>query len=510
MQTVNATIPSRMREPAMARCPELRVGRYSIFGPLAAGGMATVHLARLVGSAGFSRVVAAKRMHRDLLLDPEFKEMFLDEARLAARVVHPNVVPVLDVISYEGELLIVMDYVHGAALHVLMRTSNDSDQPIPVKIGCAIIAEALHGLHAAHEARDEKGTPLNIVHRDVSPQNILVGSDGVARVLDFGIAKAIYGDHRTTPGTLKGKTAYMAPEVIRGGEITRQADIFSAGVVLWEVLAGKRLFYDSNEAARKLSILGGNYPSVRQGNPKVSVALDLVAKKALEVDTQFRYRTALEFAIDIERAISVAPHRVVSEWVTRLAAGTLDQRAALIQEIESLDTVRCSMVAPPPYPSDPPPPYSSVTSARLTTPTIPIDSAVTPPSPSGFESRRPPRLRSRVLNLALSTVVLVTALGIFGALTYMFTHPSSAPQSASSANAPSPATVSFSSVAPSVGSNEPAQAAPPVSEPTAASSGAGAVTKPAGPQRRSRRAVILRRAPPRSTPHEELYLPNKL
>ena len=382
--------------------------------------MATVHLAKLVGSAGFSRVVAAKRMHRDLLLDPEFKEMFLDEARLAARVSHPNVVPVLDVISHENELFIVMDYVHGAALHVLMRMAKDFNQPISVKVGCAIIAEALHGLHAAHEAHDEKGAPLDIVHRDVSPQNIIVGSDGVARVLDFGIAKAIYGYHQTNPGTLKGKLAYMAPEVIRGAEITRQADVFSTSVVFWEVLTGRRLFGDSNDEVRKLSILSGNFPSAREVNPKVSAALDLVVRKALEVDTRFRYRTALEFDIDIERVISVASQRVVSEWVRRLAAGTLEQRAALIQEIESFDT--------PSHPSAPPP--------RLMMPTAPNVVAAAP-SESGIESRRSPRVRFRSRAVSAATFTLAAAI-VVGALTYMMTRPRPAAQNVSAVNAAGP------------------------------------------------------------------------
>jgi len=484
------------RELTKSNSPTLQVGRYSIFGPLASGGMATVHLAKLVGSAGFSRVVAVKRMHRDLLLDPEFREMFVDEARLAARISHPNVVPVLDVISHESELVIVMDYVHGSALHVLMRTAKDSNQPISVKVGSAIIAEALHGLHAAHEARDEKGAPLDIVHRDVSPQNILVGTDGVARVLDFGIAKAIYGYHQTTPGTLKGKLAYMAPEVLRGDEATRQADVFSAGVVFWEVLTGRRLFGDQSDEARKLCILSGNYPSARHVNPKVSAALDLVVKKSLEVDTRFRYRTALEFAIDIERVISVAPHRVVSEWVRRLVPGTLERNEHLIHEMESSDTPRQPSVAPPP-PTFPKTPTASI-------------------RPSGLEVRRAsvrvPRKPARriALGIAAATFAIVAAAyAMSRSHSATSTRGTVAPERAT-ANTPRTPTGA-------IAGDSARRHLGPMGSIAATHSPLGADVRPAltpqeplGAQAPPRPAVLVRRKTQRSSSPAKPYLPRKL
>src|SRR5262245_33590448 len=170
--------------------PPQRIGRYLLFDAFARGGMGSVHLGRITGPVGFSRVVAIKRHHPPIAKQPEFVSMIIDEARLAGRIRHPNVVPVLDVVALPGELLLVMEYVAGASLASLWQAAIEAEASIPPKIAAAILAGALVGLHAAHETADEKGALLGIVHRDVSPQNILVGSDGLARVTDFGIAQA--------------------------------------------------------------------------------------------------------------------------------------------------------------------------------------------------------------------------------------------------------------------------------------------------------------------------------
>src|SRR5689334_7609894 len=209
--------------------------------------MATVHFGRLIGPVGFSRTVAIKRLHPQFAKDPEFVSMFLDEARIAARVRHPNVVPTLDVVATEGEMFLVMDYVQGESLSRLTRGLRARDSRIPPDIAVTILAGALHGLHAAHEAKDEQGQPLEIVHRDVSPQNILIGTDGVPRVLDFGVAKAAGRLQTTREGQIKGKISYMAPEQLHGGRVTRQTDIYAAAVLLWETLTGQRLYEGDNE-----------------------------------------------------------------------------------------------------------------------------------------------------------------------------------------------------------------------------------------------------------------------
>src|SRR5438270_1864420 len=198
------------------------VGRYTVHGELAAGGMATVHIGRMGAAGGFAKLVAIKRMHPQFAKDPDFLAMFLDEARLVTRIRHPNVVQSLDVIVEGGEVLLVMEYIHGDALSRINRVLRSQQARIPLRIAVAIISGVLHGLHSAHEAKSERGEPLGIVHRDVSPQNVLVGTDGAPRVLDFGVAKAAGRTQQTREGQIKGKLSYMAPEQLRGAPVSRQ------------------------------------------------------------------------------------------------------------------------------------------------------------------------------------------------------------------------------------------------------------------------------------------------
>jgi serine/threonine protein kinase len=311
-----------------------RVGRYTIYDQIASGGMATVHLARLAGQAGFSRVVAVKRMHPHLLSDAQFKKMFVNEARLAARIRHPNVVPILDVIVKGNEILIVMEYVHGVPLTTLISAAHAAGAVLPLPVTAALMVNVLHGLQAAHEARNEQGVLLGLVHRDVSPQNILVGEDGVARLLDFGIAKAAQARQETHPGTVKGKHSYFAPEALRSEPVTGQADIFSTAVVFWELLTGTKLFDGQTAEARMLKIINGNYPRPSRLAPDTPPTIERIVMKGLELDVHLRYETALEMAADIDETITVASQRVVGEAVSRLASDALAQRAALLQQIE--------------------------------------------------------------------------------------------------------------------------------------------------------------------------------
>jgi serine/threonine-protein kinase len=316
------------------------LGRYALFGEIAAGGMATVHFGMLSGPVGFSRTVAIKRLHPQYAKDPEFVTMFLDEARLAARIRHPNVVPTLDVVATEGELFIVMDYVQGETLARLTRATQAHGGRMPPDICVAVLAGALHGLHAAHEAKDEHGRPLDIVHRDVSPQNILVGIDGMAHVLDFGVAKAAGRlQQQTRDGAVKGKLRYMAPEQILGGKVTRQGDVYAASVVLWECLTGERLLAGDSDAVVLFQALDAKHVPPSDLVPGLPREFDELLAKGLARDAAARFATAREMAIALERCGRMASPREVGVWVEGLASEMLLERAAKVAEIESISSL---------------------------------------------------------------------------------------------------------------------------------------------------------------------------
>jgi serine/threonine protein kinase len=304
--------------------------------------MATVHLGRLLGPAGFARTVAIKRLHAQYAKDPDFVSMFLDEARLAARIRHPNVVSTLDVVVHEGEVFLVMEYVHGDSLAKLWRLTSakpmGASEPAaanaPLCIVVAIMAGVLHGLHAAHEAGDEHGEPLHIIHRDVSPQNILVGADGVARVLDFGVAKAARRLHTTGDGSLKGKLRYMAPEQLRGEPIDRRVDIFSASIVLWEMLTGVRLFHGEEPDVYVARLLSNRIDPPRKVAPELPPLLDDIVMRGLAPDREDRFATARDMAVALENAVTPTTTHEVSEWVTRTLGTGLEVRAAILANIE--------------------------------------------------------------------------------------------------------------------------------------------------------------------------------
>ena len=311
----------------------LRVGRYEVDARIAMGGMATVHLGRVLGAAGFSRIVAIKRLLPQFANDPEFESMFVAEAQLAARIHHPNVVPTLDVVSSDGELLLVMEYVAGESLARLTISARDAgDMPQPVAL--AIVCDALHGLHAAHEANDRHGKPLGIVHRDMSPQNVIVGTDGVARVIDFGIAKAANSVNITREGMVRGKAAYMAPEQLSCEALTRRTDIYPLGVMLWELLVGDRLF-PGGTRPDLIAKVEGRIPRPKSRVPGLSPKLDAITMRALSTNESDRFATALEMAQALESAAPVAPRSQVAPWVERHARAALAERAALLSLVEA-------------------------------------------------------------------------------------------------------------------------------------------------------------------------------
>jgi eukaryotic-like serine/threonine-protein kinase len=317
------------------------IGRYVLFEEVAHGGMATVHLGRLRGPAGFARTVAIKRLHPPFARDPEFVSMFLDEARLAARIQHPNVVSVLDVVAAEGELFLVMDYIHGESLGQLIRLAGKQGRGIPRRVLVSIMIGVLTGLDAAHEARNERGDRLEIVHRDVSPQNVLLGVDGVPRILDFGVAKAALRVHWSADaGQVKGKLGYMAPEQFTTGLVDRRTDVYAVGVMLWEGLTGRRL-HDPRVAKDSgmimARILSGEIDPPSKLVPSTPKELDAIVQKALSRSSSERYPTAGEMAAALEEVVPMAPARQIGEWVRGVAGEMLEVRASKVNEIESAE-----------------------------------------------------------------------------------------------------------------------------------------------------------------------------
>ena len=294
--------------------------RYELLGELATGGMATVYLGRMRRPMGFNRLVAIKCMHPQYAKDPTFASMFVDEARLTARLRHPNIVPTLDIVSDAGQLLIVMEYVEGESLAGLIKLVRDAGARIPVAVACAIIHDLLLGLHEAHESTDDDGSALAIIHRDVSPQNVIVGLDGLARVLDFGVAKARSRVHHSNDGEIKGKIPYMPPEQLFGEGVDRRVDIYAAGVLLWESLVGERLFEGSNEEALVRRIDAGDVPAPSTKVAGISKELDALVMRALCKDADGRFPTALAMAEAISGLVALPPRTEISAWIKRFAA----------------------------------------------------------------------------------------------------------------------------------------------------------------------------------------------
>ena len=324
----------------------ITVGRYQLHRKIARGGMATIHIAHLVGDVGFSRIVAAKRLLPELAQDREFVAMFLDEARVASKIHHRNVVPVLDVVTMGEEVILVQDFVHGVPLSWLQKTVFEAGLRVPVPIAVSIACQVLAGLHAAHETVDELGTPLCIVHRDVSPQNVMIATDGTARLLDFGVAKAAMASHVTRAGTFKGKIAYAAPEQIRG-RATRQSDVYAVAVVLWELLAGRRLNPSSEgQTAQIAKVLRGILPRMTDvlaeerawlGDDAWNQLAELqpVLDRGLALAPLERWATAIDMEAALAAAVTPAPGGEIATWVKSIGKTFLDAREKMIATEEA-------------------------------------------------------------------------------------------------------------------------------------------------------------------------------
>jgi eukaryotic-like serine/threonine-protein kinase len=330
------------------KVPVLRcIGRYCIGPEIASGGMATVRLGQLEGPGGFRKLVAIKQLNAELAAEPGLSLMLAHEARLNSAISHPNVVSIFDVLEQDNELMLVMDYVNGETLAQLLRQTRKQGTEVPVHVARRMLNDVLHGLHAAHTATSVEGAPLGVVHRDVSPQNIMIGVDGIARVLDFGVAKAALGASYTAPGQVKGKLAYMAPEQVREQPVDARTDVFAAGVVLWEALSGRRLFVGGTASQVISRLLSQPVAPLSEQRTEVSLELDQLLQKALARAPAERFASARDFADALEASGKLASRAEVAAWVRSTAGAALEQRSRLCSELDA-GTVRLQLPFPLP------------------------------------------------------------------------------------------------------------------------------------------------------------------
>ncbi|HQP37232.1 MAG TPA: serine/threonine-protein kinase, partial [Polyangiaceae bacterium] len=388
--------------------------RYEPVFKLASGGMATVHIGYLRGALGFRQIVAIKQPHPHLLEDPAFRKSFVAEAMLASKIHHANVVDVRDVEVSGDSIVLVMDYVEGASLSILEHAVAMSLRPMPVHVAVRIVMDACAGLHAAHEATSELGEPLGIVHRDVSPQNILVGVDGVARLVDFGIAKCgmAVATPTTQQGTLKGKVGYMAPEYLLNNKIDRRADVFGLGVVLWEVLCGRPLFAGENEADTLLRVLNEPIPPLCGMTPEAIAALQPVVDQALCRDPEHRFSSALAMATALEHASQVcglpSDHRRVGDFVQQCVGAELEQRRTRLREaLEARSSVLPASSSGSAAPASESADDSSSNASSLHSG---YDAHATPRTPRASLERRPGPAFWGAMVLLLASVAIASAV----------------------------------------------------------------------------------------------------
>ncbi len=295
------------------------LGKYRLIAELGQGGMAEVYLAVARGPAGFNKLCVIKQIRPRLAEDPDFLAMFLDEARLAARLSHPNVVQTNEVGEDGGRFFIAMEFLDGQPLNrILHRLGRDGVFPLGMHL--RVLIEVLAGLHHAHELTDYDGTPLGVVHRDATPHNVFLTYDGQVKVVDFGIAKAMNSTAETRTGVLKGKVAYMAPEQARSDRVDRRADVFSVGVMLWEALTGRRLWKGLSDVAVLNHILSGDIPPPGSIKPDVPEVLEAICLKALAIAREERYATAVELASALEQALESLGDRTTARDAGRLIA----------------------------------------------------------------------------------------------------------------------------------------------------------------------------------------------
>jgi serine/threonine-protein kinase len=416
-----------------------RIGRYEVLLPIASGGMGTVYLARSRGVGGFQREVALKVMHAHLREEEHFATDLIEEAKLAVRIQHPNVVQVLDVGEDPHGVFLVMEYIEGESLAGMQRAAKRREETVPVRIGIRVLVDALLGLHAAHELRDDDGELLGLVHRDFSPHNILVGVDGISKLTDFGVAKARTRLSHTATGLVKGKIHYMSPEQARTDPIDRRCDVWAGGVMAWEMVAGRRMYTERTDAAILLRLVTEPPPRLRTIQRDVPQAIEDVVHHALATDMSARCPSAKALAEQLLSATEslggAASADEVAEYVRATSGGNLQKRREQVTEVVKLrkeihSIARESTVDSHDLTTSPADGAGSTDDGDELATTLPLDDApqaqqedeqtqVTHSSPAVV------RTPSRIPQI----VGVLAGVAVIGTLAYVFTRPPSAASS---------------------------------------------------------------------------------
>ncbi|MBL9038135.1 MAG: serine/threonine protein kinase [Archangium sp.] len=339
------------------------VAQYTLVKPIGSGGMAEVWLAYAEGAYGFRKPIALKRMNTELAKDRTFVDMFLDEARLVSRLTHPGIGQVLELGEQTGSVFVAMEYLAGETIFSMMKSAAQKQVPVPLGIAVKMVIDAADALHYAHVRTDDAGTPMNVVHRDISPQNIMVTYEGIVKLLDFGIAKATQRSVHTLAGQVKGKLSYMAPEQARGEDIDARADLFALGIVLFEMVTGTRLFNSRSSDWELMQAVAGSeeaLPRANDRNPAVPEALTRVIAKAMERKADLRYATVEDFRNALNQWLS-ATHpsppnaQKVSALMQQLFPEQIATQKAVMAQLAAGAKRRDSSISGPSLPAAPAP-----------------------------------------------------------------------------------------------------------------------------------------------------------
>jgi len=368
------------------------LGRYKLLALLATGGMAEIHLARQAGIRGFERLVVVKKILPHLAAEEAFLEMFFDEARIASLLNHPNIVQIYDLGQEGDDYFMAMEYLEGESLSFVEREARKKERYMSPAVAAGIIAQVCDGLEYAHAFKNHDGQTMNIVHRDVSPQNIIVLFSGGVKLVDFGIAKAASQVHKTRAGSLKGKLSYLAPEQCLGKPVDRRTDIFSLGIILWELLTRRRLFKRDNEGATLNAVMNEEIPTIRAIRSPVPVTLEAVAMRALEKSPGDRFQTAGEMGAALRDYLIKTGEAAGTAEIAAFIKGALGERAqnkkAMLERLRTSDKKEVDVTMLNPESSESMPSRSHI--EELPTPTDPSKAAAKLPPSKTEDGWKPP------------------------------------------------------------------------------------------------------------------------